>query len=64
MLRDGGVDLYTLTERDPIAETALQYAAIVKTGFDDQGGQFVNPNSTPRPSDTPSPASQKSSSPS
>ena len=38
MLRDGGVDLYTLTERDPIAETALQYAAIVKTGFDDQGG--------------------------
>ena len=33
MLRDGGVDLYTATERDPIAETALQYAAIVKTSL-------------------------------
>ena len=33
MLRDGGVDLYTAIERDPIAETALQYAAIVKTSL-------------------------------
>ena len=33
MLRDGGVDLYTATERDPIAETALQHAAIVKTSL-------------------------------
>ena len=33
MLRDGGVDLDTLTRRDPIAETALQYAAIVKTSL-------------------------------
>lgn len=32
-LRDGGVDLDTLTRRDPIAETALQYAAIVKTSL-------------------------------
>ena len=33
VLRDGGVDLYAVTERDPIAETALQYAAIVKTSL-------------------------------
>ena len=33
VLRDGGVDLYASTERDPIASTALQYAAIVETSL-------------------------------
>ena len=33
VLRDGGVDLYAATDHDPIAGTALQYAAIVETGL-------------------------------
>lgn len=33
VLRDGGVDLYASTERDPIARTALHYAAIVETSL-------------------------------
>ena len=33
VLREGGVDLGTVTDRDPVAETAVQYAAIIESSL-------------------------------